>query len=79
VKVGCCTVPAPHKRHGHQGAGRDIVICEPLEDRLSRRGIGHDLNATVAQGTGLRRELRLASKETFYKALRQIVGLEIVK
>jgi hypothetical protein len=58
---------------------RTMFCAELLKDRSSRRDVGRYLNASMTRDRGLRRELRLGSKETFYKALGQIIGLEVAK
>jgi hypothetical protein len=75
-----CTIPASRKGHGHQGPGRDNVARRALKGRTLEKGRrALPKRNSGIRDRGLRWELHLGSKETFYEALRQNIGLEVAK
>jgi hypothetical protein len=74
------SVSASRKGHGCQGPGRDRVARRaPKGWTLKKRCQARPKRNKGIRDLGLRRELHLGSKETFYEALGQIIGLEVTK
>jgi hypothetical protein len=72
----CRAIPASHKGYSHQGPGKDdIVHGTPKGWTYEKRHQAWPKRNNGIMDWGLRRELHLGSKETFYEA----TGLEVVK
>jgi hypothetical protein len=72
-------VPFLHraKGHGHQGPHEDDVLCGiPKGRKFEKRRRGRPKRNNGIRDPGVRRELRLRSREIFYEALRLIIIMQ---
>jgi hypothetical protein len=72
-------IPAPRKGHGRQGPDKDDDVRGTRKGRAAERIRQTQLKLNGIRDRGLKQQLRLGSKEKFYKALGQITGLEVAK
>jgi hypothetical protein len=73
-------VPAWRKGHNRQGQGKDDVVRgTPKERTFEKRRQARPKRNNGIRDLGVRRELHLGSKETFYETLGQTHELDVVK
>jgi hypothetical protein len=73
-------VPAPRNGHGRQGPGKDDAVRGTPKGRtLERRRRARPEGNNDIRNRGLKQQLRLGSKKEFNKAVRQTLGLEVLK
>jgi hypothetical protein len=73
-------IHAPRRGHSREGPGKDDLLRGTQKGYIfeKRRRAGPKCNNDI-RDRGPRQELGLGSKETFYEALEQIIGLEVAK